>query len=163
MPSIFSHSITGKPYSSIPTDLWIEMTMNKGSKMKAGWQRILGNETMLLSNIKTTNYISQLRATLHKIAEMKSYKSGHKENTTTRLKLDELGVQDIDNCIIDFNCDPFDNENVRLRSLQSGEFASEDVEADLLSAPDDGNTKIYEFFSRASIYKIKGVGYFKIQ
>ena len=43
MPSIFSHSITGKPYSSIPTDLWIEMTMNKGSKMKAGWQRILGN------------------------------------------------------------------------------------------------------------------------
>ena len=74
IPSIFSHSITGKPYSSIPTDLWIEMTMNKGSKMKAGWQRILGNETMLLSNIKTTNYINQLRATLHKIAEMKSYK-----------------------------------------------------------------------------------------
>ena len=69
--------------------------------------------------------------------------------------MDELGVQDIDNCIIDFNCDPFDNENVRLRSLQSGEFASEDVEADLISAPDDGNTKL--------IYKIKGVGYFKIQ
>ena len=89
---------------------------------------------------------------------MKSYKSGHKENTTTRLKLDELGVQDIDNCIIDFNCDPFDNENVRLRSLQSGEFASEDVEADLLSAPDDGNTKLYEFFHERVFTKLKEWG-----
>ena len=51
MPSIFSHSITGEPYSSIPTDLWIEMTMNKGSKMKSGWQRILANEKMLCAHI----------------------------------------------------------------------------------------------------------------
>ena len=60
MPSIFAHSIAGKPYSSLPTDLWIEMTINKGSKMKAGWQRILGNEAMLCANIKSKNYINQL-------------------------------------------------------------------------------------------------------
>ena len=47
MPSIFAHPIAGKPYSSLPAGLWIEMTMNKGSKMKAGWQQILGNEAML--------------------------------------------------------------------------------------------------------------------
>ena len=36
MPSIFTHSTTGKPHASLPTNLWIEMTTNKGSMMKAG-------------------------------------------------------------------------------------------------------------------------------
>lgn len=35
--SNFAQSMTGNPYSSIPLDMWIEVTMNKGSKMKAGW------------------------------------------------------------------------------------------------------------------------------
>ena len=77
MPEIISHSITGKPYSSLPTNLWIEMTMNKGSEMKAGWQIILGNENMLSTNVRNINYINQLRVILHKIADMKVYKSGH--------------------------------------------------------------------------------------
>ena len=33
---ITEESMTGKPYSCLPLDLWTEMTMNKGSKMKAG-------------------------------------------------------------------------------------------------------------------------------
>ena len=41
---IFSQSLTGNSYSSQPPDLWIECTMNKGSKMKAGWKRLLKNE-----------------------------------------------------------------------------------------------------------------------
>ena len=41
---LFAQSMTSKPYSCLPLDLWIEMTMNKGSKMKAGWLRILINE-----------------------------------------------------------------------------------------------------------------------
>ena len=81
MPSIFAHSITGKPYSSLLTDLWIEMMMNKGSKMKAGWQQILWNEAMLCAKIKSTNYINQLRVKLHYLADMKSNKSGQKENS----------------------------------------------------------------------------------
>ena len=28
---LFAQSMTGNPYSCIPLDLWIEMTMNKGS------------------------------------------------------------------------------------------------------------------------------------
>ena len=58
---------------------------------------------MLCSNIKRTNYLNQLQVKLHYIEEIKSYKSGHKENTASRIKLDELGMQDIDACIVDFN------------------------------------------------------------
>ena len=45
---LFAQSMTGKPCTCLPLDLWIEMTMNKGSKMKAGWKSILKNETMLV-------------------------------------------------------------------------------------------------------------------
>ena len=126
--------------------------------MKAGWQRILGNEAMLCANIKSTNYINQLRVKLHYIADMKSYKSGHKENTASRIKLDELGVQDIDACIVDFNCDPFDPENVQLRSLQSGQLVSKEVEDDLLSAYEDGETKVKEIFEGRVFTRIEEWG-----
>ena len=114
IPEIFFHFITGKPYSSLPTNLWIEMTMNKGPKMKTEWQRILGNENMLCTNIRNANYMNQLRVIMQKIADMKVYKSGHKENTATRIRLDELGVQDIDSCITDFDCDPLNPANAQL-------------------------------------------------
>ena len=113
---------------------------------------------MLCANIKSTNYINQLRVKLHYIADMKSYKSGHKENTASRIKLDELGVQDIDACIVDFNCDPFDPENVQLRSLQSGQLVSKEVEDDLLSAYEDGETKVKEFFEEHIFTRIKECG-----
>ena len=134
------------------------MTMYKGSKMKVGWQRILGNESVLCANIKSTNYINQLRVKLHYIADMKSYKSGHKENTASRIKLDELGVQNIDACIVEFNCDSFDPENVQLRSFQSGQLVSKEVEDDLLSVYKDGETKIKEFFEERIFTRIKEWG-----
>ena len=34
---LFAASMTSLPFSSIPYDQWIVMTMNKGSKMKGGW------------------------------------------------------------------------------------------------------------------------------
>ena len=34
---MFSQSFTGNAYYSLPPDLWIECTMNKGSKLKAEW------------------------------------------------------------------------------------------------------------------------------
>ena len=77
---------------------------------------------------------------------MKSYKSGHKENTASIIKLNELGVQDIDAYIVNFNCDPVDPENVQLRSLQFGQLASKEVEEDLLSVYENGQTKVKEFF-----------------
>ena len=86
---------------------------------------------------------------------MKVYKSCHKENTTTRIRLDELGVQDTDSCITDFDCDPFNPANVQLRSLQSGQLVSEEVKDDLLSAFDDGEKKVREFFDKRIFSRIK--------
>ena len=45
----FSQSMTVNPYSCLPYDLYIEMTMNNGSKMKAGWKSNLKNEKILLT------------------------------------------------------------------------------------------------------------------
>jgi len=51
----FIQSITGNPYSIMPWDMWIECTMNKGSKMKSGWLSILQNEKQLLVHESTQN------------------------------------------------------------------------------------------------------------
>ncbi|KAG1648975.1 hypothetical protein GQR58_029417 [Nymphon striatum] len=106
---LFAQSMTGKPYSCLPLDLWIEMTMNKGSKLKAGWLKILKNEKR------------------------------------TRLKQDEQAVQDIDNCITEFGCDPFNLEKPQLRSLQSGVLASTALVDDFESAH-KASEKLFEKF-----------------
>ena len=36
MNGMFAQSLTGKPYSSVALDIWIETTMNKGSKLHWG-------------------------------------------------------------------------------------------------------------------------------
>ena len=73
IPEIFSQSLTGNPYSSQPPDIWIECTMNKGSKMKAGWKRLLKNEIGLNVHVKNANNISTVRHFLeNQIMEMKN-------------------------------------------------------------------------------------------
>ena len=125
--SLFAQSMMGKPYSCLPLDLWIEVTMNKGSKMKAGWLRILKNEQMLLSSVHNANLINRIRACLHAIANMEETSICHAENSTSRLKIDEQAMQDLNNCINEFDCDPFDLTKPTLRSLQSGMIASEEL------------------------------------
>ena len=39
-----AQSMTGLPYSCQPLDLWIEVTMNRGSSLKAGWLHLLQND-----------------------------------------------------------------------------------------------------------------------
>ena len=97
---------------------------------------------MLCAHIRSRNYINKLGVTLHNICNMKAYESGDKENTSKRLEGDELGVQDINSCIAEFNCDPFDPVNDRIRTLHSGQCTSKDLEADLLSAANDGEKKL---------------------
>ena len=71
----------------------------------------------------------------------------HSELSTTRLKVDEQAVQDLDTCITEFACDPFDLANLRLRSLQSGMLASEKLIRDFETAHDDGERLIQQFFT----------------
>ena len=144
---LFAQSMTGKPYSCLPLDLWIEMTMNKGSKMKAGWKRILKNEKMLLTHTRTVNSVNRVRSSLHALADLTESSKGHKENTTARLLLDERGVQDLDNCITEFDCDPFDLSKPVLRSLQSGMIAPDELVQDFDSAHDDGEALVQTFFT----------------
>ena len=55
---LFAQSMTGNPYSCVALDIWIESTMNKGSKLKSGWLAILNNEKQLLSNAQNVNNIN---------------------------------------------------------------------------------------------------------
>ena len=48
----FAQSMTGKPYSCLALDIWIEITMNKDSKLKSGWLAILKNMKQLFSHTR---------------------------------------------------------------------------------------------------------------
>ena len=62
---LFTASLTGLPFSAIPHGQWIEMTMNKGSKMKGGWIGFTKNESMVNIHTHTVNDMMQIRDTLH--------------------------------------------------------------------------------------------------
>ena len=139
---LFAQSMMGKPYSWLPLDLWIEMTMNKGSKMNAGWLRILKNEQMLFSHVWNANLINRIRVCLQVIANIEETSRCHAENSTSRLRIDEQAVQDLSSCINEFDCDPFDLTKPTLRSLQSGMIASEELVKDFEIAHDDGEALV---------------------
>ena len=52
---MFTASLTGKPFSGLSYEQWIEMTMKKGSKMKGEWIGITQNEEALQTTIKMKN------------------------------------------------------------------------------------------------------------
>jgi hypothetical protein len=79
--------------------------------MKAGWKSILKNEKMLLTHTRTVNFVNRVRGSLYALANLRDSPNSHKENSTSRLILDEQGVQDLDSCITEFDCDPFDLTN----------------------------------------------------
>ncbi len=61
---LFSASLSGLPFSAIPYDQWIEVTMNKGSKMKGAWIGITKNEAMFNIHTKTVNKVMKVHDTL---------------------------------------------------------------------------------------------------
>ena len=60
----FTQPLTGLPYSYQDMDLWIECTMNLGSKLKQGWLNLLNNKKKLFSTTRKVNNISQVRSTV---------------------------------------------------------------------------------------------------
>ena len=44
----FAQSLTGNPYSNMAWDMWIETTMNKGSKLKSGFLRMKNSSLFIL-------------------------------------------------------------------------------------------------------------------
>ena len=141
----FAQSMTGNPDSSIPWDLWIEMTMNKGSKMKAGWLSILRNEKQLMADTRNAINIGRIRAALHKQVGHKQLSHKHTECAPARMRIDEQAVRDIISCIREFDCFPFDPASPTLRTLQSAILASPELIRDFKTAKQDGESKLNTF------------------
>ena len=82
----FTQSITGNPYSNMAWDMWIECTMNKGSKMKSGWLSILQNEKQLLVHSRNVNNVAKIRAVHNALANRKPAKRKHMECGPKRMR-----------------------------------------------------------------------------
>jgi len=145
MKKNFAQSMTGKPFSSLALDLWIECTMNKGSKLKAGWHSILKHEKQLLVDIRNVNNIGRIRACVQQHTNRKSRTRTHVECAPTRKRIDEEAVQDLVTCFEEFDCFPFDSTSPNLRTLQSGIQASDQLINDFKTAHQDGKTKLDKF------------------
>ena len=99
-------------------DREIEMTMNKGSKMKAGWLSILRNEKQLMVDTRNCNNLGRIRAILHNQGPQKKLSRKHSECAPVRMRVNEQAVQDLILCIKEFDCFPFDPASPTLRNLQ---------------------------------------------
>ncbi|KAG7175326.1 BLOC-1-related complex subunit 6-like [Homarus americanus] len=124
---LFAQFMTGKPYSF----MWLESTMNKGSKLESDWLVILNHEKPLLSNTPNIKNVNRVRASVHhhanpnKNADMK-----HADSAMSKIKIEEKANADLSACLTEFKCDPFGHTNQTVRSLQSGIPASEMIAAD---------------------------------
>lgn len=141
----FTQSITGKPYSNMAWDMWIECTMNKGSKMKSGWLSILHNEKQLLVHSRNVNNVAQIRAAHNALANRKEAKRKHVECSPKRMREDEQCVQDLIACMHEFDSFPFNPASPTLRTLQSAMPASDELIADFNSAHAAGEEKLTSF------------------
>ena len=153
----YSHSLTGHPYSGMSLDMIIEVTMNKGSKLKSGWLSILKNEKQLLVHSRNCNNIGCIRTVVHDHINKKKGAHKHSESMPLRLKCDEQVIQDLSHCINEFECFPFDPAFPTLRTLQSAVPASRKLIEDLKSAYIDGEAKLLEFLDERVFSKLKSL------
>ena len=137
--------------------MWIETTMNKGSKLKAGWLAILSNEKQLLSNTRNVNNINRIRLRMHYLADHKKINKPHEDSFPSKMKKDEQAIHDLSEYFCEFQCNPFDYTNQILRSLQSGITASKELAKDFKSAKKDGETKFEEFLKERVYSKTKSL------
>ena len=154
---IFSQSLIGNAYSSFPPERWIECTMNKSSKLKAGWKRLLKNEIGLHIYVRNTNNISTTKHFLENHINAIRSKKKHKDNVKSRLQIDEQCVQDIVTLVGEWKCNPFDPENQNLRTLQTDAYASEELDNNFESAYEDGDALVQDSINNQLIFKSKSL------
>ncbi|KAL8605116.1 hypothetical protein ACOMHN_018917 [Nucella lapillus] len=141
----FAQSITGNSYSNMAWDMWIECTMNKGSKMKSGWLSILQNEKQLLVHSRNGNNVARIRTAYNVMANQEHSKRLHKECGPKRMREDEQCVQDLVACMHEFDSSPFDPSSPTLRTLQSAMPASDELVEDFNMALAAGEEKLTNF------------------
>ncbi|CAJ1050849.1 hypothetical protein KUCAC02_009112 [Xyrichtys novacula] len=140
----FTQSITGNPYSNMAWDMWIECTMNKGSKMKSGWLSILQNEKLLVHS-RNVNNVTRIRAAHNSLATRKKAKGKHTESVPKCMREDEQCVHNLIACMDEFDSLPFNPASPTLRTLQSAMPASDELVADFKSAHSAGEEKLNIF------------------
>ena len=138
-------SISGNPYSNIAWDMWIECTMNKGSKMKSGWLSLLQNEKQLLVHSRNVNNVGRIRAALNDKANRKAPKRNYVECSPSRMRVDEQCVQNVVACLQEFDAYSFDPASPTLRTLQTGLPASNELVASFSSPHALGEEKVNTF------------------
>ncbi len=143
----FTQSITGNPYSNMAWDMWIECTMNKGSKMKSGWLSILQNEKQQLVHSRNVNNVAQIRAAHNALANRKEIERKHKECSPKRMREDEQCVQDLIACLNEFDSFPFDPASPTLHTLQSAMPASDNLIVYFNSTHTAGEKKLTSFLA----------------
>ncbi|KAL8562138.1 hypothetical protein ACOMHN_041973 [Nucella lapillus] len=141
----FAQSITGNSYSNMAWDMWIECTMNKGSKMKSGWLSILQNEKQLLVHSRNVNNVARIRTAYNVMANQEHSKRLHEECGPKRMREDEQCVQDLVACMHEFDSSPFDPSSPTLRTLQSAMPASDELVEDFNMALAAGEEKLTNF------------------
>ena len=82
------------------------------------------------------------------MANLNSSAKGHAENSSSHLAIDEQAIHGMDQCLTEFASDPFDLGNTTLRSLQSGQVASEELVKDFETAHTAGEKIVQEFFNQ---------------
>ena len=122
---LFSASMSGRLFSALPHDQWIEMTMNKGSKMKGGWIGITHNEEALQVNTKIINNITKAKESLKEVVNIKKRQYCPIKCFPARMIKDVKTVEISIGTLQEWNAHPWNTEIPTLCSLQSGLLASE--------------------------------------
>ena len=143
---LFSASMSGRPFSALPHDQWIEMAMNKGSKMKGGWNGITHNEEALQVNTKVINNITKVKESLKEVANTNKGQYSHVECSPAQMRKDVKTVEILIGTLQEQNANPWYTEIPTLRSLESGLLASEELVKDFDSAKEEGEKHGTKFF-----------------
>ena len=113
------------------------------------------NEKEQLVHSRNRNNIACIRNAVDCHIGTKKGVYKHTESSPRRLKEDEQVVQDLLNCISEFECFPFDPAAPTLQTLQSAVPAWGKLIADLKSAYADGEAKLMKFLEEHVFTKFK--------
>ena len=105
--------------SILPFDQWIDVTLNKGSKMKYGWVGFTKNQGMRYIHAKTISKIKSTRQALKAAANIKEKDCSHSEDFPANSRLAVKHVQDLSCYIYEWNCDLFDEQHKDFKLLES--------------------------------------------
>ena len=109
MEENYAHFLTGNSYSGMSLGMIIELTINKGSKLKEAWLSILKNEKQLLVHSRKCNNISCIHNAVYRhISTIQKGIYKHSELSPRRLKENEQVLEDLLNYISKLECFPFD-------------------------------------------------------